>query len=81
MSQPMKKPTRDDLIQLITVIARVPKDGVKMESDLRTDLAMDSLAALDLFVSIEEQFGLVVKQDEAARLKTVGDIVAYVEKM
>ena len=78
MSQ-ARKPTKDEVIQLIAVITRLPKEKITPQANLRADLMMDSLAALDLFVSIEEQYGLVVKQEEVARLATVGEVLSYFE--
>lgn len=54
-------------------------DEVTMEADLREDLGADSLDALELVMALEEEYGITIPDDEAAKLKTVADVVNYIE--
>lgn len=54
-------------------------DEVTMEADLREDLGADSLDALELIMSLEEEYGMAIPDDEAAKLKTVEDVVNYID--
>ena len=55
-------------------------DTVRTESSLAKDLGADSLDLMELLMAVEEEFRIEISEDEAERLKTVADVVAFVEK-
>ncbi|MBR5620113.1 MAG: acyl carrier protein [Clostridia bacterium] len=55
------------------------EDRVTMDSSLIGDLGADSLNVIDLAMSIEDEFDIEVPDDEIEKIKTVGDIVRFVE--
>ncbi len=57
----------------------VSKDEITLEASLQDDLGADSLDAVELIMTVEEEFNLSIPDDAAQNLKTVGDIVRYVE--
>ena len=48
--------------------------------ELVANLGLDSAKALELLVELEDQLGVVIDDDDAARLNTVGDVLAYLER-
>ena len=52
---------------------------VTEESLIMEDLGADSLDILQLLMTIEEEHGIVIPDEELASFKKVGDIVAYLE--
>ena len=50
------------------------------ESRIKEDLGADSLDVLQMLMTIEEEKGIVIPDEELATFETVGDIVAYLEK-
>lgn len=72
------KPTEDDLRRLVASICRVPEEAIEAETRFVQDLAMDSIASLDLLTELEETYGIVITQDQARHMQTFGKIVAYV---
>ncbi|MCX4361848.1 MAG: acyl carrier protein [Clostridia bacterium] len=46
---------------------------------LKEDLLADSLDIVEIIMSIEEEFGIQVDDDDALGFKTVGDVVSYIE--
>ena len=52
---------------------------VKMESNIQDDLGADSLDVVDLVMSIEENFDIEIPDEDVENIKTVGDIVKYIE--
>ncbi len=54
-------------------------EDVTMEADLSEDLGADSLDAVELNIALEEQLGLSIADEDRPNLKTVGDIVRYLE--
>lgn len=55
------------------------EDRVTMDSSLIGDLGADSLDVIDLAMSIEDEFDIEVPDEEIEKIKTVGDIVRFVE--
>ena len=53
---------------------------VTMEARLAEDLEADSLDAVELNMAIEETLGVAVPDEALAEVKTVGDIVRYLEE-
>lgn len=54
-------------------------DQVTMEASLSDDLEADSLDAVELIMAVEDEFGIEISDEKAAEMKTVKDIVDYVE--
>ena len=56
------------------------EDKVTMDSDIMEDFEADSLNVVDLVMSIEDEFGLEVPDDQIENFRTVGDVVRYIEE-
>ncbi|MGD9910155.1 MAG: acyl carrier protein [Candidatus Izemoplasmatales bacterium] len=69
----------EQLVDLIANELSVSKTAITKETHLQDDLGADSLDAVELVMSIEEEFNVTVPEDVAANLKTVGDIVTFLE--
>jgi len=48
------------------------------ETSLRDDLEIDSLQTAEMLVEIEERLGVTIMDEEAPRLRTVGDVVELI---
>jgi acyl carrier protein len=57
----------------------VDEDAVTMESSISEDLGADSLDVVDMVMSLEEEFDVEIPDEEIESMKTVGDIVKYIE--
>ena len=53
---------------------------VTMESDIVDDLEADSLDVVDLVMSIEDEFGMEVPDDQIENFHTVGDVVRFIQE-
>lgn len=69
----------DKIKELIIDQLDVEADTVTMESVIVDDLGADSLDVVDLVMSIEEEFDMEIPDDAVEKIKTVGDIVSYIE--
>ena len=56
------------------------EDKVTMDSDIMEDFEADSLDVVYLVMSIEDEFGLEVPDDQIENFRTVGDVVRYIEE-
>ena len=54
-------------------------DKVTMEARLADDLGADSLAAVELSMALEEAFGVTIADEDLPNMKTVGDLMKYIE--
>ena len=70
--------------KIAEIIAKVKKNrvvasAIKPESRLREDLDLDSIGLVEAIVLVEEAFKVKVSQQDVADLKTVADVVAYID--
>lgn len=63
---------------IVDTLSCNPED-VTMEASLEDTLGMDSLDAVQVNMAIEEALGVQIPDEELANMKTVGDIVEYVD--
>ncbi|NLC94757.1 MAG: acyl carrier protein [Bacilli bacterium] len=57
-----------------------PED-ITLESDLQKDFNADSLDAVEIIMAVEDTFDIEVADDELMNIKTIKDIVDYIEKV
>jgi acyl carrier protein len=69
----------EKVTEIIVEQLGVSADQVKPESNLIEDLGADSLDAVELVMAVEEEFGIEVPDEEAEKLRSVGDIISHVE--
>ena len=69
----------DKLKELVVDQLGVEEDEVTMEASMQDDLGADSLDLVDLVMSVEEEFDVKVADEDLENIKTVGDIVNYIE--
>ncbi len=58
----------------------VEEDKITAETNIADDLGADSLDVVDLLMSIEDEFEIEIPDDEVENLKTVGELVKYIEE-
>ena len=57
------------------------EDKVTPETNLRTDLDIDSLDLVEFVSEVEDHFGIMIPQDALEGIQTVSDFAAMVEKL
>lgn len=58
----------------------IAEEKVTMEATFESDLGADSLDAIELVCSLEDSFGISIPDEQVVELRTIGQIVEYVEK-
>ncbi len=58
----------------------VGEDEIKPESSFIEDLGADSLDIVELVMAMEEEFGFEIPDDQAEKIRTVGDAVTYLRQ-
>ena len=76
--------TREEVFEKVKEILvetlSVDADKVTLEARFQEDLETDSLDLVELVMTMEEDFGIKISDEEAAEIKTVGDAVDFVMK-
>ena len=57
----------------------VSADSISVETNIVDDLGADSLDVDELIMSVEDEFGVQISDEDAAQLPTVGKILEYIE--
>lgn len=70
----------DDVKAVVVEQLNVNEGEVKPESKFVDDLGADSLDVVELVMALEEKFEIEIPDEEAEKIQTVGDVVAYIEK-
>ena len=71
MKEKIKKIIAD---QLCISVEKVAEDA-----DITKDLGADSLDVVELLMAFEEEFGVSISDEDASKIKSVNDVVAYIE--
>ena len=72
--------TYDKVKAMIVEQLGVAEADVKPESRLKEDLKADSASIMMLVMDVETEFGIEVEDDAIEKVKTVADMVAYIEE-
>ena len=57
----------------------IDTDAITLESSLKEDLGMNSIGLLYMAMAVEEEFGIKFSNKDFADIRTVADVVAYIE--
>jgi len=72
--------TFEQVKKIVVDLLGVEPDKVTPDADFREDLGADSLDLVELIMEFEEQFGGTISDEDAQKIKTVGQAVEYAEQ-
>ena len=70
---------KERVINLLSEKLGYDKLEIKENQDFVTDLGTDSLDMAEIVMGIEDEFGLVISDDEIMQVKTVGDLIKKID--
>jgi len=70
----------DRLKGIVTEQLGVDEEEITPEASFVDDLNADSLDLVELIMSLEEEFGLEISDEDAEKILTVGDAANYIEE-
>lgn len=70
----------DKVRDIIAKQLELDPNTITMESKLVDDLKADSLDVVELIMDLEQEFDIEIPDDQLPKIRTVGDIVDYLEK-
>ncbi|MGN0666193.1 MAG: acyl carrier protein [Huintestinicola sp.] len=69
----------DKVKEIVVEQLDVDEEKVVAAANIQDDLGADSLDVVDLVMSLEEEFDVEIPDEAVANIKTIGDIVKYIE--
>lgn len=66
---------------VVATVASVDAETLQPDTDLISDLSLDSLAMYELVIDLEERYGLRISDEDLDRIRTVADIVDYISRI
>jgi acyl carrier protein len=72
--------TEQEVIDIVVEQLGVDKDEVTLDKSFVEDLNADSLDLTELIMTFEERFGCEISEEQAEKLKTVGNVVEFIDK-
>lgn len=70
----------EKVIKLISDATKIDAGKINMGTNFVEDLNLDSLDIVELMMKMEDDFGIEIPEEDAEGLKTVKDVVGYLEK-
>ena len=71
--------TFERIRELLAEQLDIDEEKITMDSNILEDFEADSLDVVDMVMSLEDEFGVEIPDEEIENLHTVGDVVRYVE--
>lgn len=65
--------------QIISEQLGIDPNGITTTSNIQYDLGIDSMDMVDLMMALEDEFDVEIPEDQVKYIKTIGDIVKFVE--
>lgn len=69
----------DEVKEILVDQLDIAQDSIELTSNLVDDLGADSLDAIDIVMTIEDQYSIEVPDEVIESMKTVEDIVSFIE--
>ncbi|PPA72085.1 acyl carrier protein [Jeotgalibacillus proteolyticus] len=70
----------DRVTKIIVDRLGVDESEVKLEASFKEDLGADSLDVVELVMELEDEFDMVISDEDAEKIGTVGDAVNYIQE-
>ena len=71
--------TFDQVKKIVKEQLGVEEDEIQMSSTFVDDLGADSLDIVELIMAFEEEFNIEIPDEKAEKIKTVEDVVKYID--
>lgn len=71
--------TFDKIKEMLVEKLGIAEDKITLESEIVKDLGADSLDLVEMLLSLEENFGITISDEQTESIKTVKDIVDIIE--
>lgn len=76
----MSTETYDEIKKIIVELLGADEANITEDARFREDLEADSLDLVELIMAFEDKFGAEISDEDAQKITTVGEAVAYINK-
>lgn len=70
----------DKIRKILCEFVDVEPDSITLDTDIHSDLALNSLELVNFAVEVEDEFDVTIPDKEAMGIRTVGDVINIVKK-
>ena len=67
------------LKEIVAEQLEIDAETITAETRLNEDLNADSLVVVEMLMALEDEFGVDIPDEEIEKIKTIGDVVAFIE--
>ena len=67
--------------KMLAEALNIPEEKVTPDAKIVDDLGADSLDVVELLSQLEDEYGIIIPDDEVENLVTVADVAAAIEKL
>ena len=71
--------TFEKVKEILSKQLEVSVDEIQLANSLQEDLGADSLDVVEIVMALEDEFSIEIADEETAKIKTVDDIVKYID--
>lgn len=71
----------DKIKEIIADKLKIDRDEIKLEKNFQSDFGADSLDAVEIMMAVEDEFDIDIDDEDLVKIKTVKDIVDYIENL
>ncbi len=71
--------TIDKVKEIISAQINKPVDEIKDDSKIVEDLGADSLDIVEMLMTLEEEFGITIPDEETTKMKTIADVANLID--
>jgi acyl carrier protein len=71
----------DKLKEILAAQFGIDEDEITENTDIAGDLGADSLDVVEMIMTLEDEFAVTISDETVGELKTVGDVVRFIEGM
>lgn len=72
---------KEKVLELIKQQFNIKDEEISRETSFRDDLNADSIELVELIMSIEEEFDITVDDEKLQGIKTIGDVLDYIDQI
>ena len=67
--------------EMLAETLNIPVEKITPDAKIVDDLGADSLDLVEMLSQLEDDYGIIIPDDEVENLVTVGDVAAVIEKL
>ena len=70
-----------EIISIISDVAEVDTNEVKLDSNLVKDLGINSIKAIEIIVALEKKYKISIRDEDVPKITTPGQIISLTESL